>query len=213
MSNSIVEIHNLNFSYPGQKELLRDLNCNVRLGDIIFLSGANGSGKTTFIRLVLGLITPQSGVIHLDKRMTFSFQSADRSGFYENLTGLENLQLWSALKKIPEQKFQAKIIQWSALPVFQKSLQVSFQQCSSGMKGILALFLALELNADGPHVACLDEPLANLDQEAVSFLLEVLARKNENCTVIFSGHHIPAELKNICDHCFNLAGGKLVSNP
>ncbi|MEN8808142.1 MAG: ATP-binding cassette domain-containing protein, partial [Desulfobacterales bacterium] len=64
MSEPVVEIHGLDFSYNGQP-VLRDINLEIKAGDFMAMIGPNGGGKTTLLKILLGLYTPDKGKIHV----------------------------------------------------------------------------------------------------------------------------------------------------
>lgn len=141
-----------------------DLSLNIESGKITGLVGADGAGKTTLIRLIIGMLTADSGkisVLGLDS-VTQKFELNKKIGYmpqkfglYEDLTVIENLQLYADLKNVPH-KFE-KLLEFMSLKKFQKRLAGAL---SGGMKQKLGLACVL-LNS--PEFLLLDEPSVGVD--------------------------------------------------
>lgn len=143
---------------------INDLSLNIESGKITGLIGADGSGKTTLIRLIIGMIIAESGKIlvkgldpvinksELNKQIGYMPQ---KFGLYEDLTVIENLQLYADLKNVPH-KFE-KLLELTKLKNFQKRLAGAL---SGGMKQKLGLACVL---IGSPEFLLLDEPSVGVD--------------------------------------------------
>ncbi|MBQ3565492.1 MAG: ABC transporter ATP-binding protein, partial [Alphaproteobacteria bacterium] len=124
-----------------------DLSLNIESGKITGLIGADGSGKTTLIRLIIGMLIAESGKIlvngldpatnksELNKKIGYMPQ---KFGLYEDLTVIENLRLYADLKNVPHE-FE-KLLEFTSLKKFQKRLAGAL---SGGMKQKLGLACVL----------------------------------------------------------------------
>ena len=160
--NSII-IKNLTKKF-GQITAINNLSLNIEEGKITGLIGADASGKTTLIRLIIGLLEPDNGEIsilnlnpskqksEITKKIGYMPQ---KFGLYEDLTVIENLELYADLKKQPYQ-FE-KMLEFTRLYEFQDRLAGAL---SGGMKQKLGLACTLLGN---PEILLLDEPSVGVD--------------------------------------------------
>ena len=166
MSDYVIETSGLTKIY-GEQKSVSDLSIHVRKGRIYGLLGRNGAGKTTAMRMLLGLTAPSSGDVKIfgkplrgnEKSILPRIGSLIESpGFYPNLTGTENLQIFADLRGLKSQKYIKNALEVVNLPYRDKKL---FSQYSLGMKQRLAIALAVMHN---PELLILDEPINGLDQ-------------------------------------------------
>ena len=135
----IIETKNLTKQYGSQKSVA-DLNIHVQRGRIYGLLGRNGAGKTTTMKMLLGLTKPTSGEVKIwgkalqgnEKKLLPRIGSLIESpGFYPNLTGTENLNIFARLRGVPQKNAVAAALEVVELPYRDKKL---FSQYSLGMK-------------------------------------------------------------------------------
>ena len=147
-TNYIIETKNLTKQYGSQKSVA-DLNIHVKRGRIYGLLGRNGAGKTTTMKMLLGLTKPTSGEVKIwgkslqgnEKKLLPRIGSLIESpGFYPNLTGTENLNIFARLRGVPQKNAVAAALEVVELPYRDKKL---FSQYSLGMKQRLAIALAI----------------------------------------------------------------------
>lgn len=191
------------------------LSFTLAPGEIFGLIGANGAGKTTTIAMLLGLVTPTSGMVRifgLDPvknrrkvlgRMNFS---SPYVALPHRLTVLENLMVYGDLYGVPNLR--------PRLDRLCRQLEISdlikrrYGQLSSGQKTRVAMAKAL-LNE--PDLLLLDEPTASLDPEVAekvrSFLLSY--RKEKGAAILVSSHNMQ-EMERICDRLVILKQGRNV---
>ena len=158
-----VEIKNLIKTFDSSTAI-NDLSINIEKGKITGLIGADGAGKTTLIRLVIGLMLPDSGEI-CTLGLNPSTQKAElnlkigympqKFGLYEDLTVIENLRLYADLKNVPYD-FD-KLLEFTSLKPFQDRLAGAL---SGGMKQKLGLACTL---LGSPEFLVLDEPSVGVD--------------------------------------------------
>lgn len=167
---------------------VNNLSLNIEKGKITGLIGADGAGKTTLIRLIIGLLTPDSGEISVLNLNPFTQKSEltpkigympQKFGLYEDLTVLENLKLYADLKNEPYD-FD-KMLEFTSLTPFQDRLAGAL---SGGMKQKLGLACAL---LGTPDFLILDEPSVGVDPISRRDLMRMVREMiNPETTVLWS---------------------------
>lgn len=202
MSDYVIETHSLTKTY-GENSSVSDLSIHVRKGRIYGLLGRNGAGKTTTMRMLLGLTAPSSGDVKIfgkplrgnEKSLLPRIGSLIESpGFYPNLTGTENLQIFADLRGLKSQKYIKNALEVVNLPYRDKKL---FSQYSLGMKQRLAIALSVMHN---PELLILDEPINGLDPIGIAEVRDFI---RELCDVggktILISSHILSEISLLAD--------------
>lgn len=182
--NNIVEIKNLTKTFNKIKAI-DDLTLNLEKGKITGLIGADASGKTTLIRLIIGLLVADSGDIttlglnpvtqkqELNTKIGYMPQ---KFGLYEDLSVIENLNLYADLKNV-EHDF-TKLLQFTDLERFQDRLAGAL---SGGMKQKLGLACAL---LGEPEFLVLDEPSVGVDPISRRELMKMVRESTRNKTSV-----------------------------
>lgn len=207
---NILEIRDLNKKYENFE--LKDLSFNIPKGSIMGLIGENGSGKTTTIKLILGLIKRNSGSIkvfgldNIDHGMEIKKRLGvvlDENSFYGELN---SKQVSKIMKNIHENWDQALFDDY--LVKFKISDKVKLKDFSKGMKMKLSIALALSHN---PDLLILDEPTSGLDpiirNEILDFFLDFI--QDEEKSILFSTH-ITSDLDKIADYITFIHQGQIV---
>ncbi|APR00832.1 ABC transporter family protein [Clostridium botulinum] len=192
MSEYILKTTNLSKKY--KKDFVVDsVNISIKRGEIYGFIGENGAGKTTFIRMITGLVAPTNGEIKL-----FSKEKADELGnvrkrigalierpaFYPYMTAYENLEAFRIEKGIPGKECIDKILKSVGL---YEDRNKKLKNFSLGMKQKLALAIAL---LGDPEFLILDEPINGLDPMRIKEIRELLKKlnKEKNITILISSH-------------------------
>jgi ABC-2 type transport system ATP-binding protein len=191
-----------------------DLSLTLPPGEVVGLVGPNGSGKTTTIRLMLGLIRPTAGQVRIDGRPLAGGPDAidcrlgalvERPAFYGWLTAQENLRHLGGLRfrVTPEEVSQA--LETVGLAAHRDRAVAGF---STGMQQRLAVALAL---LGQPRLIVLDEPTSGLDPEFRVIVRDMLRRIRESrqATVLVSSHLL-WELEAVCGTVALLREGRAV---
>ena len=208
----VIETSDLNKSY-GQVAAVRSLSFSVKPHQITAFLGLNGAGKSTTIRMLLGMIRPSSGTGRvLGHRIDDAKESVclRRKVAYVS----ENKQLYDYMTVEQIIRFTRPFYSdWCLdrerrlLNNYELPLKRRIKSLSKGMRTKLALLLAL---ARKPELLILDEPSEGLDPIGIELMLESLVAQNsEGTTVFFSSHQIP-EVERIADHVCLLHQGGLV---
>ena len=212
--SSIVELQQVEKKYL-QVQALHSLDLSLQQGEVLGLFGHNGAGKTTIIKLILGLIEPTSGEVRvfgespshgmaLQIRSQLGFLQENVS-FYDQLTGLEVLNYFASLKRVSKKKSMQLLVQVG----LQDACKRKVKTYSKGMRQRLGLAQALLGN---PKLLLLDEPTVGLDPIATQdFYLSIEQLKQQGCTVVLCSHVLPGVEKYI-DRALIMGGGKLLAS-
>lgn len=193
-------IKNLSVGYGG-KNVISDLSLSLEKSAAHGLVGLNGSGKTSLLNTVFGLIKPNGGtILWEDKPLNPKDIAYLPTGnyFYSHITGSEYLSIFR------QKHASFDIGAWNNL--FELPLGNMVDGYSTGMKKKLSLLAVLSLNKP---ILILDEPANGLDLEANQLLKEiVLALKEQGKTLIVTSHILEG-LAGFCDRIHYLEGGKI----
>ncbi|MFH2010164.1 MAG: ABC transporter ATP-binding protein [bacterium] len=198
---------------PREVKAVRELSFEVRAGEIFGLLGPNGSGKTTTIKMMMGLIFPTSGEIEVLGRSVPDVAAKARVGylpenpsFYDYLRADEFLELSARLCGVPRKERLERIPRLLARVGLTQALNRSLRKFSKGMLQRIGLAQAL---IHDPDLVVLDEPLSGLDplgrKEVRDLILELRAQGK---TVLFSSH-ILSDVEMICDRVAIVIEGQL----
>lgn len=204
------------FSAPFRKTritALEDLSIEVRRGEVFGLIGPNGSGKTTTIKLLLGLLFPTSGHAEVLGRPPTSVDAKARIGFlpeesylYGFLNGDETLDFFGRIFNLGREERKARIDRLLERFGIAHARKRLVREYSKGMVRRLSFCQALINN---PDVVILDEPTSGLDPISSRQIKDlILELKNEGKTVLLSSHLL-ADMQAVCDRIAILFGGHL----
>lgn len=196
----------------GPVQALTDLSMEVRKGEVFGLLGPNGSGKTTTVRLVLGMLKPTAG-----RASVAGFDCWGQSMAVRELTSFlpGELRLYGAMTGYQTLKFLSDLRGGAALEravaiadrVMKLDLARRVRTYSTGMKQKLAL---AQTFADPVELLILDEPTSALDPSARNDVLGLVSEaKAKGQTVVFSGH-VLSEVEQVCDRVAIMRQGRLV---
>jgi ABC-2 type transport system ATP-binding protein len=202
----------------GEVRALDDLSLGVPTGVVFGFLGPNGSGKTTTIRLLLGLLEPTAGraeVLGLDTRTRGDGVRArcgallEHDGLYERLSAEENLDYYGRIWRLPATTRSARIRELLAHVGLWERRADRVGTWSRGMRQKLAVARAL---LHRPEVVFLDEPTAGLDPVAAAALREDLATlaAREGVTVFLTTHNL-SEAERLCARVAVIRRGRLLA--
>lgn len=190
---AMITLSHLTKTYKG-KAVVEDLSFNLRKGTLFALLGSNGAGKSTTIKMILGLVRRDSGEVVIPEGTTIGY-SPETPYFPPFLTGLEVLQYYGALQKIPREELQETCRRLMELvSLCQDKTKIKFY--SKGMLQRLALAQALLGN---PQVLILDEPCAGLDAMGRIEMIELIAELKKQGKTILMNSHILSDMEKVCD--------------
>lgn len=210
--NYVIQTRNLVKVY-GEQVAVSKINLNVRRGTIYGLLGRNGAGKTTAMKMLLALTTPDQGAIRIFGRDPFKDGEAlfprigsliESPGFYPNLTGTENLKIFATLRGIPKLSAVKDALELVGLPYRDKKL---FSQYSLGMKQRLAIALAV---MHDPELLILDEPINGLDPIGIAEIRDLFRQFTAQGKTLLISSHILSEMALIADDVGIIHEGSLL---
>lgn len=189
MKQYLLKTNNLTKKFKKQVAV-DNLSLTIYPGDIYALLGLNGSGKTTFMKLVLQHIFPTSGQVDLAIDYNQIGVIVETPTFYDELNGYDNLKLHAKLTSVSLDKID-EVLETVGLTKDKKQVK----KYSLGMKQRLAIARAL---LTSPKLLILDEPINGLDPTGVYEIRSLLTKINVdyNITIIISSH-ILAEVESI----------------
>ncbi|MBF1057445.1 MAG: ATP-binding cassette domain-containing protein [Peptostreptococcus sp.] len=210
--SDIICVDGLIKEYAGIK-VVDGVSFSVNKGEIYGLLGRNGAGKTTIMKILLGLANPTSGKVSiLGKDMSVNSEKKvlkkvgciiENPGFYSNLTGTENLEIFAKLRGLDQDSVK-KALELVNLPYKDKKI---FSKYSLGMKQRLAIANAIMHN---PEILVLDEPINGLDPIGIAEVRELLKKFKESGISILISSHILSELENVADRISIIDFGKMI---
>ncbi len=214
MTNTILKCESLNKSF-GKKKILKDVSFTIKKGDILGFIGPNGSGKTTTIKLILGLNSIDSGNVTINGfDIKKDFESAikgvgaivENPDMYMYLSGYENLKLVANMYNVSSSKIDEVV----KLVKLEGRIKDKVSKYSLGMRQRLGIAQAL---INSPNLLILDEPTNGLDPEGIKELRDLLKNlaKKENIAVLISSHNL-AELDSFCNKVCIIQNGTIIES-
>ena len=193
-----------------QRQVLNNISLSVEEGEIFGLLGPSGAGKTTLIKMLIGLLSATSGNIAiLGKELDKSFPSfgmvLDNDGLYDRLNCYDNLELYARIYSISNRK---KVINDLLEKVgLIESSKKSVSNLSKGMRQRLSFARAI---LHSPKIVFLDEPTSGLDPATTLQIHSMMKMLKESGTTIFLTTHNMNEAQKMCDHLALLNEGNIV---
>lgn len=202
MSNYLIETKQLTKNY-GDQAVVKDVELHVKKGRIYGLLGRNGAGKTTIMKMILGLTPITSGEVDVFGRNIKGREKhiyprigaiIETPGFYPNLTGTENLEIFARLRGTAGPDAVKKALKVVGLPYKDKKL---FSKYSLGMKQRLGIANAI---LHDPELLILDEPTNGLDPIGIAEIRDFIKYLSEERgkTILISSH-ILSEIELLAD--------------
>jgi len=193
-SNNIIEVKNVTFAYSGEN-VLEDVSLNIHKGDYLGIVGPNGGGKTTLLKIILGLITPDSGTVYLFGEDIGRFKKWAKIGYVpQKATNFESSFPMTAEEIVTLGQYGKK----SNQKLIDDSLkQVNMWDYRHKLIGDLSggqqqrIFIAKAL-ASNPDVIFLDEPTVGVDVKTQEQFYSILKKLNRDLkmTLVLVSHDI-----------------------
>ncbi len=206
----ILEIKRLTKHY-GRIKAVHNLTLEVEKGQVFGILGPNGSGKTTTLSIIMGVVHQQSG--------SFSWFGNSKSdsgwkrdvgslievpNFYPYLSLFNNLKIVAGIKELPV----ADIDRVLKITNLYSRKHSSYSTLSLGMKQRLAMASVL---LGDPKVMVLDEPTNGLDPEGIAEVRNIISGEAQKGKTVILASHILAEVEKVCTHVAVLKGGELLA--
>jgi ABC-2 type transport system ATP-binding protein len=213
----MLDLEGVSVQYSGRR-VLRDVSFSLRPGEIVAYLGANGSGKTTTVKVLTGLLSPGRGRVRLDghdiaadpipyrRRLGYVPETAD---VYPFLSGREYLQLVGRLRALPQAGLDDRIDELLALLGLAQHRRQSLSSYSKGMRQKVLIAAAL---LHDPEILVLDEPLSGLDVASVLVVKSLLRQLSARGRIVFYSTHLLETAEKLCRRVLILHEGRLVAD-
>jgi ABC-2 type transport system ATP-binding protein len=205
---NVLAINNLSKRF-GRIQAVSNISLQVHAGQVFGMLGPNGSGKTTTLGMLMGVVNPTAGNFtwfgqpptdHIRRRIGAVLEHPI---FYPYLSGRKNLELNAMIKQCPTENI-AKVL---ALVELAERQDDAYKTYSLGMKQRLAIASAL---LNDPDVLILDEPTNGLDPMGIAGIRELIIRIAAGGKTIILASHLLDEVQRVCTHFAILKKGALV---
>jgi lantibiotic transport system ATP-binding protein len=211
--SSLIKTQNLNFSFSSGVKTLDNVNLDVPQGSIYGFLGPNGSGKTTTLRLLLGLLRNQQGTIEIFNQQFASHRLEilnrlgsliEQPSLYGHLTAKENLEIYRRIYRCSKSRLSDVL----KLVGLDNTGMKKAKQFSLGMKQRLSIAIAL---LHQPELLILDEPTNGLDPNGIIEVRELLKKLNkEHGITALVSSHILNEVEKMATHVGIIHKGKIL---
>ncbi|GAB2544359.1 metal ABC transporter ATP-binding protein [Gracilibacillus alcaliphilus] len=212
MKDTIVEMNNVNFYY-GERQALEDINFTIEQGDFIGLIGPNGGGKTTLIKLLLGMEKPDSGTIKMFGLPMRKFKEKSKIGYVSQKANTFNRGFPATVEEVVKMGLTAKLGYFKRLSRQQKQqiheaidkvgmseyLHENIGDLSGGQQQRIFIARALVSN---PQLLILDEPTVGVDAENVEKFFDLLQELNKQAISLLLVTH---DIGTMTDHASKIA--------
>lgn len=217
-SDVVIQTRNLTKIYRdfwGRKKVraLNSLSLDVRKGEVFGLLGPNGSGKTTTLKLVLGLLFPTEGEISVLGKPATDVAKNQRIGYlpeesylYRFLNAEETLHFYGRLFKIPTKERKDRVNRLIEMVGIQHARKRQLKEYSKGMTRRIGLAQAL---INDPELIVLDEPTSGLDPIGSHEMKELIEKLKAQGKTVVMCSHLLGDVQDVCDRIAILDGGEL----
>ncbi len=192
---------------------VRELSLNIRQGEVFGLLGPNGSGKTTTIKMILGLLYPSKGRIWIYGKPPTDVQVKHRIGFlpeetylYRFLNAHETLDYYGRIFKIPRRERRHRIEMLLEMVGLTAGARRPIGEYSKGMARRIGLAQAL---INDPDLLILDEPTTGMDPIGSRQIKDLIVELGRRGKTILLSSHLLADVEDVCDRVSILYGGKV----
>lgn len=209
----MLEVRNIAFGYV-KTPILRDVSFVVSPGEIVSVTGSNGCGKTTLLRVMATLLMPSAGQVVYDGKDAFSDTLKyrrqlgylpEKASLYEDMSVKEYLNYRAQLKGEVAKRIRRRVSEAAALARVEDVLRRPIKNLSYGQKKRVALADALLLR---PRILLLDDFLAGLDGEMREAMGEILKEAAAFSSVVATGHELE-EMKKWSSRVVRIEGGRI----
>ncbi len=213
----MLEIINISKSYGNQEKAVDALTLNLEQGKIYGLLGPNGAGKTTTLKMITGILHPDTGDVTinnhsinndpLEAKRQFAFVQDEPNAFLR-LTGQEYLNFIADIYGIDADTRQARIKELADKFEMTDVLSDRISTYSHGMRQKIFLVAALVQN---PPVWILDEPMTGLDPRSAFILKDMMAHHTKQGNLVLFSTHVLDVAEKVCDEIIIIQKGKIVA--
>ena len=212
----MIAIKNVSKTYNGKVKAADDITLDIRDGEIFGFLGPNGAGKTTTIKMMTGILTPDSGTIEisghdivrdpLSAKRSFGFVPDDPN-IFPRLKAIEYLRFMGDLYQVPTEVRTRRITEMAERFELTDALSDRIQSYSHGMRQKLIIIGAL---LHSPDVWILDEPMTGLDPKSSFQLKEMMREHTQSGKSVFFSTHVLDVAEKICDRVAIIDHGRIL---
>ncbi|MDY6065841.1 MAG: ABC transporter ATP-binding protein [Finegoldia sp.] len=211
---SILKLENITFSYK-DKEVLSDISFEIYEGEIVSLVGKSGIGKSTLLKIICGLESPDVGKIYLDGKDITDISPNKRnivmtlqdSYLFPHMSVEDNIGFSMKMRGEKKDIIKARVVELLKIIKLEGYENKKPKELSGGEKKRVALARAI---CDFPRILLLDEPFTGLDPEIKGQMLKLVQyiNKKHNMTILMVTHDLD-DAKNISDRILRIEDRKL----
>lgn len=212
----MVKLENITKNYGGNILAVDNLSLDIKPGQIVGFIGPNGAGKTTAIKMLTGILTPDSGSVTINgfniatdpimAKKQFGYVS-DNPNSYPKLTGIEYLHFIADIYEVDPRNREKDINHYSKLLKMDQALDSRISSYSHGMKQKIMVIAVLLHN---PNLLILDEPLTGLDPQSSYVLKELMHERARVGKSVFFSTHVLEVAEKLCDQIAIINHGQLI---
>ncbi|MRG87436.1 ABC transporter ATP-binding protein [Salinibacillus xinjiangensis] len=211
--SSMVKVNGLAHSF-GREDVLKEIDLTVSRGEIFGLLGPSGAGKTTLVKMIVGILEPDEGGIFIGDEKVPSLDlmrsigyMAQSDALYQELSAKENLDFLASIYGLNKQERKEAIHDVLQIVNLQDHKNKIVNQFSGGMKRRLSLAASL---MHKPNLLILDEPTVGIDPVLRQSIWEELTKLKENGMTILVTTHVMDEAEK-CDRLAMLRDGYVIA--
>ena len=212
----MIEIKNVTKIYNGEKKAINEVSFKVNSGEIFGFIGHNGAGKTTMIKMIVGILNIDEGDVFINDKsiksnpieckMNMAYVP-DNPDLYENMKAIDFINFICDMYEIDTNTRKENIKKYSKMFEIENKLGDDISSFSHGMKQKVALIAAL---AHNPKVLIMDEPFVGLDPKAVYDMKELMKQMAKDGKTVFFSTHILDVAEKLCDRVAIIKNGNIV---
>lgn len=187
-----------------KREILNDINIDIKKGETVALIGVNGSGKSTLLKLMTQIIFPNKGTIETHGKLTSLLELG--AGFHPDFSGRENIYFNSSIFGLTKKEIDSRLEQIIEFSELGELIDNPVRTYSSGQYMRLAFSVAINVDAE---ILLIDEILSVGDQHFQEKCFnKMIELKKEGKTMVFVTHSMES-VRNLCDRAIWLYDGKI----
>ena len=187
-----------------KREVLKNINLNIKKGETVALIGTNGSGKSTLLKLMTKILYPNSGIIEIYGNLTSLLELG--AGFHPDFSGRENIYFNASIFGLSKKEIDDRVESIIDFSELRNYIYNPIRTYSSGMYMRLAFAVAINVNAD---ILLVDEILSVGDEHFQNKCIEkMLELKKEGKTMVFVTHSMES-VRKLCNRTVWLHNGNI----
>ncbi|MDI9218445.1 MULTISPECIES: ABC transporter ATP-binding protein [Clostridium] len=215
MNKKVIEVDNINYKYPDGYRAIKDVSFYVREGEKLGIIGANGAGKSTMLKLLIGILTAENGRIivndillnkknlkEIRKKVGFVFQESDNQLFMN--TVYNDIAFGLRSGKLDEENINLKIDKILEEIKIERLRNKQIYKLSGGEKKVVAIAGIIVMN---PEIILMDEVTASLDPKSRRTVINLITDLKE--TIVIASHDLDMIL-DVCDRVLVFSNGEII---